>query len=157
MGGKLAFLLKKRAIASGYAYSRPSQEANADPASSLICTAHDPHFPRHDLFIATEFITESQEQKLITICDRLLKRLKYSESHFDSVIRQYRERPIRSWNDSELEACVFDRMRHVMGEWAFPGRTEPIPWLPIHCLDLHELGEIGAHVDHIEVSSVHGC
>ncbi|KAJ3114455.1 Alpha-ketoglutarate-dependent dioxygenase alkB 7, mitochondrial [Phlyctochytrium bullatum] len=149
---------------------------HARPLSSSPSPSHSPFLdltslPPHlhpapgTVAVLPDFITPAEESLLVAAADARLRRLArgpYLESHFDNVIRGYKEASISSWALSEEQAGpegrdvarVMDRMRarinEELGRW---GRETVERFLPPHVLELRDKdSRIGAHVDNLEAS-----
>ena len=101
-------------------------------------------FPLDDLALYPDFITLESERSLVDFIDSklLTRRNRYQDSHFDSVIKEYREMMVDINRWPEQHQYIFRRVHKLFNN------TEQIPWKPrIHVLDLGPTGEIGWHVD----------
>ena len=91
-----------------------------------------------------DFITEKEHDLLVEEVTRKLKKHKYEDAHFDSVITGYREAPISQWTTPENQA-VIKRVLDIFAE-------ESLTFLPVHALDLAAEGSIQHHVDNVNYS-----
>ena len=115
----------------------------------IDCTK-DPRFPIKDISVIPEFISELEEQRLLETIELRLRRLKYSNSHFDKVIDGYRELAISDCQSvSTLLFETVERMKStIVKEHQVPLKN----WKPLHVLDLSSTGSIGSHVDNVDYS-----
>ncbi|XP_062874991.1 alpha-ketoglutarate-dependent dioxygenase alkB homolog 7, mitochondrial [Trichomycterus rosablanca] len=86
-----------------------------------------------------DFITEEEEQALLTELEPALKKKRYEFDHWDDAIHGYRETERLRWESTCTE--VLDRVRAV----AFARGSELLG--PVHVLDLDKAGYIKPHVD----------
>ncbi len=93
--------------------------------------------------VIEDFVTESEEIKLINEIEPYMKRLRYESSHWDDAIHQYRETERLKW--SEENQPIIDRIR----QFAFPKGTKQLKY--VHILDLAKNGYIKPHVDSVRV------
>jgi alkylated DNA repair protein alkB family protein 7 len=93
--------------------------------------------------VIEDFVTESEEIKLINEIEPYMKRLRYESSHWDDAIHQYRETERLKW--SEDNQLIIDRIR----QFAFPKGIKQIKY--VHILDLAKNGYIKPHVDSVRV------
>lgn len=91
--------------------------------------------------VVPDFVTEQEEQSLITEIDPYMKRLQYEFAHWDDAIHGFRETEKGNW--SEQNTKVVNRIRKT----AFPEGMPQIAY--IHVLDLAKEGWIKPHVDSI--------
>eukprot|EP00045_Choanoeca_perplexa_P000986 m.17251 g.17251 ORF g.17251 m.17251 type:complete len:159 (+) comp10662_c0_seq2:103-579(+) len=126
----------------------PNKRLSFRPAFNLL---HGRHLscrmtlssPKLDLF--TEFLSEAEEEALLTEVAKPLRRLRYSPAHFDEAISGYRELRRSEWSTTAL--TIFQRVRqHPL--------LVDIPLDPsVHVLDLSPEGSIFPHVDSVKFVS----
>ncbi|CAH1719017.1 unnamed protein product [Chironomus riparius] len=94
-----------------------------------------------DMGVVENFISEQEEQEILTEIEPYLKRLKYERDHWDDAINVFRETERKSW---------FPQNRTIINrliQTAFKKGTSTLPH--IHVLDLAADGVIKAHVDSV--------
>ena len=110
-----------------------------------------PHLDRSLVHVWPEVITEEEEQRLFDELAALLRRRRYSKSHWDSVIVKFRETE-RAWASWEEEnQATLRRMQKIVTETlgednmnAFMGGA--------HVVDIAAEGYISPHVDSTKAS-----
>lgn len=95
---------------------------------------------RSSLVLVENFISEEEHSLLVGLCNRKLKRVEFESSHFDSVIRNYRE---STFTDLEEKAPAVTRIKQLMPD---------VRWQTPHILQLAADGEILPHIDNIAAS-----
>ncbi|VDM27452.1 unnamed protein product [Hydatigera taeniaeformis] len=115
-----------------------------------------------ELITIPDFISEEEEQNLLSEIVPIFSRLCYQTSHWDDVIKDFRETERKNW--WALNRPVIDRLRQKTLDTL---KAEPRPegtqkvsssndLLPhIHVLDLAPTGWIKPHVDSIRVCANH--
>ena len=101
-------------------------------------------FPKHDFCLIENFINEEEEVSLVKQIEQKMKKMPYSDYHFDSVIKHFRELSIANWNQNNTD--ILQRVWSLLYE-QFPNRS----WLPSHVIDLNHDGFIRPHLDHLSV------
>jgi len=89
--------------------------------------------------VTRNFVTESEEAKLLEEIEPHIKRLRYETSHWDGAIVGYREVERKNW--SKECQTVMDRVRRS----SFEPDAKHLSM--VHCLDVAKDGEILPHVD----------
>uniref|UniRef100_A0A0K0FA85 2OG-FeII_Oxy_2 domain-containing protein n=1 Tax=Strongyloides venezuelensis TaxID=75913 RepID=A0A0K0FA85_STRVS len=92
-------------------------------------------------FVSPDFITEKEEDELISEITPHMKRLKYERDHWDDAIYLFREREQRNWS-KENEIVI----KRVI-ENSIPKESEHLSY--VHILDLHKDGYIKPHIDSV--------
>ena len=103
---------------------------------------------------------------------RRMKRKRFEDGHWDSVISKYREIELTTPNEENSRLiCTKDvddaldddstilpdfaqtilRTRNVLGSYV-PHENAAVTWLPCHAIDLSKDGRLDAHVDSIKFS-----
>lgn len=90
-----------------------------------------------DMIVIDNFITESEEERLLAEAEKSLKRMRYEYDHWDNAIHGFREMEKINWLPENQE--LFDRVR----KRAFVSDVLP----HVHILDLAKDGIIKPHVD----------
>ncbi|TMW68250.1 hypothetical protein Poli38472_005718 [Pythium oligandrum] len=99
----------------------------------------------NDLLVMPEVLTEQEEQIVSDECIKLLRRRRYEEDHWDSVIIKFKEMERSRW--SAETARILDKVRQAP---IIPQDLVYFP--PVHVIDLAEDGYIKPHVDSIKFS-----
>ncbi|KAL7545003.1 hypothetical protein ACHAWF_008373 [Thalassiosira exigua] len=120
-----------------------------------------------------DFLTEDEGRSLIKEVSRRLKRRRFEDGHWDSVITGYREVELptpdenhlqqphggvpssSSENDSAMPmfAKVIQKTRkHLAAHHFSRGVCDNVKWLPCHAIDLSADGVLSAHVDSVKFS-----
>ncbi len=94
--------------------------------------------------IYLDFITETEEQKLLDEVEHVLKRIRYETSHWDDAIHNYRETEHLRWKPDNQK--IIERVRQT----AFASNAKHIKY--VHILDIAKDGFIKPHVDSVRVS-----
>ncbi|KAL7861237.1 hypothetical protein AOLI_G00175860 [Acnodon oligacanthus] len=111
---------------------------------SWLCVASAPVLQtvRGHVEVRENFITEEEENALLTELEPGLRKKRYEFDHWDDAIHGYRETERLQWGSAC--AALLSRVRAV----AFP---EGSPLLgPVHVLDLDKAGYIKPHVDSVK-------
>ncbi|VDK32850.1 unnamed protein product [Taenia asiatica] len=109
-----------------------------------------------ELITIPDFITEEEEQNLLSEIDPVLSRSRYQTAHWDNAIENFRETERKNWRTANRP--VIDRLRQktldVLKEELRPEGAQKassfddlLPY--IHVLDLAPTGWIKPHVDSI--------
>ena len=122
---------------------------SAFPSPSLVQVQGKAPFAINDLQLFENVISQAEEDILYDSMKLRLERRKYSNGHWDGVIKTYREREVMDaeWNVNTIG--IIRRIRNFIEKQI---NTNQIPWLPCHIIDLHEDGYILPHVDSIKFS-----
>ncbi|CAG8502832.1 14387_t:CDS:2 [Cetraspora pellucida] len=99
--------------------------------------------PNHFTSFEQEFLLDQSLKKLKRVFG---KRIVYQDSHFDDVIHGYRECQATHWGDQN------DKVIEIFNKKVYENFPKTIEWLPVHILDLSEIGGIKPHVDNVEYS-----
>lgn len=91
--------------------------------------------------VATNFISEEEENVLYKEVEPHLKRLRYEHEHFDDAIHGYRETERGKW--TKASQVIIERLKRT----SFPEESNQLP--QIHVLDLAKDGVIKPHVDSV--------
>jgi len=91
--------------------------------------------------VLPSFITEEEEQSLMSEIEPRVKRLRYEYDHWDDAIHGFREIERVKWNTMNSE--VLERVR----QRAFAAESEQLPH--VHVLDLAQTGYIKPHIDSV--------
>lgn len=128
-----------------------------------------PSFDAASVAVYPGFIDLSESKSLVKEASKRMKRRRFEDGHWDSVITGYREvelptpdeehRPItdRGQDDGDLPlyAGVIQKTRKHLESHHFndpANATTEIRWLPAHAIDLSADGELTAHVDSVKFS-----
>ncbi|WAR24911.1 ALKB7-like protein [Mya arenaria] len=95
-----------------------------------------------DMKVIKDFISEEEEQQILTEIEPYLKRLRYETAHWDDAIHGFRETEKSKW--TEKNNAIIQRVRDV----AFPPGVKQISY--VHVLDLKKDGFIKPHVDAVK-------
>jgi alkylated DNA repair protein alkB family protein 7 len=102
------------------------------------------------------FITQAEMEALAAETTKEMNRRRYEQSHWDSVIRKYRElqKPLRDLAPGSVLQCVAGRV-HALFAQMEPRYLMPVrgprhrPFASVHVLDLAADGRIDSHVDSV--------
>ncbi len=122
-------------------------------------------------FVYPEFLTKGEGTSFIKEVRQRMKRRKFENGHWDSVITGYREvelpdEPLSSWqsidpeNNCAVQSIIHKTRRHLEKNMIVDpteksvndGSPNNISWLPCHAIDLSAQGELNAHVDSVKFS-----
>lgn len=93
-------------------------------------------------------------------CTFLFFSRRYEQGHWDSVIKKYREVELFDEEADDLK-LLLQPIRQFIEERHTSSETDPTvdsslhfsgAWLPCHAIDLHQDGELNAHVDSVRFS-----
>lgn len=90
-----------------------------------------------DMILIEDFVTETEEDRLLAEAQKTMKRMRYQYDHWDNAIHGYREMEKTDWLPENEQ--VFQRVR----DKAFVSNVIP----HVHILDLAADGIIKPHVD----------
>lgn len=104
------------------------------------------------------FLSEEEGHSLVKEVSKRLKRRRFEDGHWDSVISKYREielaTPDEVGSDSTIDspqyAQTIQRARDLLQSYVCP--ENPLTWLPCHAIDLSKNGSLDAHVDSVKFS-----
>jgi alkylated DNA repair protein alkB family protein 7 len=143
-----------------------TSSCRADPA--YVDLTHAPTTYDNSATVYPEFLTEEEGHVLVKEVSRRMKRKRFEDGHWDSVISKYREIELTIPNEetnSRLFGAALDdestihpdfaqtilRTRNVLGSYV-PHENAAVTWLPCHAIDLSKDGRLDAHVDSIKFS-----
>ncbi|KAI9221667.1 hypothetical protein BC828DRAFT_397302 [Blastocladiella britannica] len=126
----------------------------------LVSHPRIPALYHRQVGLALDVVTPDEEQFLLNLSRRKLRRQPFHPAHFDRVIAGYRESQCSHWRvgvdpvaaerDESKARTIFQRMYAALEQHA---STRPVKWLPEHVLELDAAsGAIGPHVDHVLAS-----
>lgn len=137
----------------------------ADPAYVDLTNA--PSTYDNSATVYPGFLTEKEGHALVKEVSRRMKRKRFEDGHWDSVISKYREIELTTPNEenSRLVDDALDdestilpdfaqtilRTRNVLESYA-SNQNAAVTWLPCHAIDLSKDGRLDAHVDSIKFS-----
>jgi len=106
------------------------------------------------------FLSEEEGQSLVKEVSKRMKRRRFEDGHWDSVISKYREielaTPHEVDNESTIDAPQYaqtiQRTRDILKSYVSPQLTNHMKWLPCHAIDLSKNGRLDAHVDSVKFS-----
>ena len=108
------------------------------------------------------FLSEEEGQSLVEEVSKRLKRRRFEEGHWDSVISKYREIELATpdqvdGSNSTIEdtpqyAQTIERTRNLLKSYVSPQSRNNMTWLPCHAIDLSKNGRLDAHVDSVKFS-----
>ena len=99
---------------------------------------------RQSFTVIPDFVDSNEEGELLKEVEKVLKRIRYEQSHWDDAIHNYRETEHVKWNVNNSN--IIERVRQV----AFAQDAKHIKF--VHILDVAKDGFIKPHVDSIRVS-----
>lgn len=153
-----------RSIGSSRAFVS-SFEASPDPTHLNLIHAH-PSYDANSALVYPNFITEEEGKSFIKEVSKRMKRRRFEQGHWDSVIVGYREVELvipddlpsdssSTLNSEEHNTSLFvDAVRrtrkHLEAKHLPP--DESIRWIPCHAIDLSADGRLDAHVDSVKFS-----
>ena len=112
------------------------------------------------------FLSEEEGQIIVKEVSRRMKRRRFEDGHWDSVISKYREielatpydmrsHELLSGDDIDIPqyAQIIQRTRNVLKTYVSSQSTDnEVEWLPCHAIDLSQDGSLDAHVDSVKFS-----
>eukprot|EP00985_Skeletonema_marinoi_P018353 scaffold10235_cov131-Skeletonema_marinoi.AAC.14 len=106
------------------------------------------------------FLSEEEGQSLVKEVSKRMKRRRFEDGHWDSVISKYREielaTPHEVDNESTIDAPQYaqtiQRTRDILKSYVSPQLANHMKWLPCHVIDLSKNGRLDAHVDSVKFS-----
>ena len=142
-----------------------TSSCRADPAYVDLTNA--PSTYDNSATVYPGFLTEEEGHALVKEVSRRMKRKRFEDGHWDSVISKYREIELTTPNEEnsrQIDAALDDestilpdfaqtilRTRNVLGSYV-PHENAAVTWLPCHAIDLSKDGRLDAHVDSIKFS-----
>lgn len=125
--------------------------ASAETTSSLLDFSNIdlPGFDTSSVQVLPDVITPEEEVRLVAELEGNVRRRRYVDNHWDSVIEKYREVEKRGWLDPGNKALA-DRIKTLILRTL--QRPKTMPFLPVHVIDLAEDGFIKPHVDSVKFS-----
>lgn len=106
-------------------------------------------FDASSVQVLPDVITPEEEVRLVAELEGNVRRRRYVDNHWDSVIEKYREVEKREWLDPANKALA-ERIKSLILHTL--QRPATLPFLPVHVIDLAEDGFIKPHVDSIKHS-----
>ena len=114
-------------------------------------------------FVYPNFITDDEGRYLINESARRLKRRKFEDGHWDSVITGYREVELSTPNERvqhqdmhedvpQFAKTIHKTRKHLAANHFNKSNNNNIHWLPCHTIDLSADGVLSAHVDSVKFS-----
>ena len=127
------------------------RHSSTTSSSSLLDLSHIglAGFDTSSVQILPDVITPEEEARLVAELEGNVRRRRYVDNHWDSVIEKYREVEKREWIDSANKALA-ERIKALILQTL--QRPPTLPFLPVHVIDLAEDGFIKPHVDSIKYS-----
>lgn len=147
---------------------------NASPDPRFVNLRNAPHgFDVTSAVVYPRFLTDVEGKSLIKEVGQRMKRRRFEDGHWDSVITGYREvelpdEQLSPWqgivteNNRAVQEAIHKTRRHLESNiHANPSKqrvdngspeTVQIQWLPCHAIDLSAQGELSAHVDSVKFS-----
>lgn len=111
------------------------------------------------------FLSQEEGQALVKEVSKRMKRRRFEDGHWDSVISKYREIELATPNEVDSDASLsgntsdipqyvktIQRARDLLKSYAPPQFTNQMTWLPCHAIDLSKDGRLDAHVDSVKFS-----
>lgn len=108
------------------------------------------------------FLSKEEGQSLVEEVSKRLKRRRFEEGHWDSVISKYREIELATpdevdGSNSTIEdtpqyAKTIERTRDLLKSYVSSQSRNNMTWLPCHAIDLSKNGRLDAHVDSVKFS-----
>lgn len=132
-----------------------STTSPADDAASVSSSLLDfsqiglAGFDHSSVQVLPDVITPEEEVRLVAELEGNVRRRRYVDNHWDSVIEKYREVEKRKWIDPANKALA-ERIKALILQTL--QRPKTLPFLPVHVIDLAEDGFIKPHVDSIKFS-----
>ena len=143
-----------------YVPRRSSTTASCTPNPDYVNLANAPLNYDNSAVVYPGYLSEEEGQSLVKEVSKRLKRRRFEDGHWDSVISKYREielaTPVEVDSDSTIDfpqyAQTIQRTRDLLQSYVYPQSINPIPWLPCHAIDLSKNGSLDAHVDSVKFS-----
>lgn len=105
--------------------------------------------------VFSDIISEAESDALIQDIHLKMKRKRWEEGHWDSVITKYKETELdRNLSPTSMKAI--ERLRCLIEDVSFSG-ISTVSWLPSHAIHLHKDGKLSAHVDSVKFSGKVVC
>ncbi len=131
-----------------------------NPDDAYVNLANAPLNYDNSAVVYPGFISDEEGQSIVKEVSRRLKRRRFEDGHWDSVISKYREielaTPDEVGSDSTIDtpqyAQTIQRTRDLLQSYACPQSTYPLTWLACHAIDLSKNGSLDAHVDSVKFS-----
>lgn len=116
-------------------------------------------FDVNSAVVFSKFITKSEGETLVKEIGQRMKRRRFENGHWDSVITGYREVELPDEQLSSSSLSIITKTRNHIENVAklniqnsVHGSVSILRWLPCHAIDLSAAGELNAHVDSIKFS-----
>jgi alkylated DNA repair protein alkB family protein 7 len=151
-----------RAIASG---TSSTDDISPDPSHVNLRSA-PALFDASSAVVYPNFISEEEGESFIKEASKRMKRRRFEQGHWDSVIVGYREvemmiqddatsrgAPLpNAESDDSLFVNAIQRTRRHLEAHHFPKNPTSVKWIPCHAIDLLADGRLDAHVDSVKFS-----
>eukprot|EP00577_Skeletonema_sp_RCC1716_P022291 CAMPEP_0113429616 /NCGR_PEP_ID=MMETSP0013_2-20120614/32539_1 /TAXON_ID=2843 ORGANISM="Skeletonema costatum, Strain 1716" /NCGR_SAMPLE_ID=MMETSP0013_2 /ASSEMBLY_ACC=CAM_ASM_000158 /LENGTH=216 /DNA_ID=CAMNT_0000318339 /DNA_START=51 /DNA_END=698 /DNA_ORIENTATION=+ /assembly_acc=CAM_ASM_000158 len=106
------------------------------------------------------FLSDEEGQSLVKEVSKRMKRRRFEDGHWDSVISKYREIELATPHEVDNESTIdvpqyaqtIQRTRDILKSYVSPQLTNHMKWLPCHAIDLSKNGRLDAHVDSVKFS-----
>ncbi|KAL3800349.1 hypothetical protein HJC23_003645 [Cyclotella cryptica] len=163
-------VISSRAMAS---FSAAANHASIQPDPSHVNLRHaPPSFDVTSAVVFPNFITEEEGKSFIKEVSKRMKRRRFEQGHWDSVIVGYREVELTIPEDASCESAISNagvedtplfveaiqrtrqhlEARHFSSNNTFSSPERGVKWIPCHVIDLKEEGRLDAHVDSVKFS-----
>ncbi|KAL7511778.1 hypothetical protein ACHAXN_012437 [Cyclotella atomus] len=152
-----------RSVSSSRAFAS-SFEVSPDPTHLNLDYA-PPSYDAHSAAVYPNFITEEESKSIIKEVSKRMKRRRFEQGHWDSVIVGCREVELVIPNDLPSDSSTSNsdkdspplfvnaiRRTRKHLEAKHLTHSESIRWIPCHAIDLSADGRLDAHVDSIKFS-----
>ena len=142
-------------------YLTTTSSCTPTPNFDYVNLANAPSNYDNSAVVYPEFLSEEEGQSLVEEVSKRLKRRRFEEGHWDSVITKYRETEIATPNevdgkstieDAPQYAQIIQRTRGLLKTYVSPQLRNHMAWLPCHAIDLSKNGRLDAHVDSVKFS-----
>lgn len=133
------------------------------PNADYVNLANAPSNYDNSAVVYPDFLSEEEGQSLVEEVSKRLKRRRFEEGHWDSVISKYREIELATPHemgskstiaieDAPQYAQTIQRTRGLLKSYVSPQLRNHMTWLPCHAIDLSKNGRLDAHVDSVKFS-----
>ena len=164
-------------LSSSYTFTTITSAPDRRPDPTHVNFQNAPEgFDVTSAVVYPNFLTEDESKSLVKEASRRLKRRRFENGHWDSVITDYREVEMSSPdidfnNEHDISkdtggslpqfAKVIQETRRHLEAQTFTNSNDAISnntqWLPCHAIDLSANGELSAHVDSVKFSGEVVC
>jgi alkylated DNA repair protein alkB family protein 7 len=158
-------LFRFRAVASLFRcdhYRYLTTSLKPHPDYDYVNLSNAPSHYDHSAVVYPGFLSEEEGQEIVKEVSKRMKRRRFEDGHWDSVISKYREIELAtpnevaslSGNTTDIPQYVntIERTRDLLKTYVSPQLTNQITWLPCHAIDLSKDGRLDAHVDSVKFS-----